>query len=388
MQKYLGEMKCGKFLLDGVCESNKTIYEFHGCFYHGCLLCYTETTFNTCKQMFQHSVNLRHKDRINFIKKNMPNYRLVEIWEHEWDEMVKNNLELKTFLSHNDIVSPLNPREALFGGRTNALKLYHKCNQEINEQICYNDYTSLYPFIEKYGKFPIGHPQILTENLDYSKNKYFGIIKCKILPPRKLYIPVLPARINNKLIFTLCYTCAYETNHTGICTHNDNQRTIFGTWVSLEVDKALELGYQIVKLYEVWHWNICEQYNKNTKQGGIFTSYINKALKEKQEASGFPSNCNSMENKFEYIKDYYENEGIQLDINNITNNKGKRAVAKLKANSHWGYYAMNTNKVQYKVITSPSEWQNMLSNKQYIIHDVKFVKYDTNNLSNKNIITK
>ena len=81
----------------------------------------------------------------------------------------------------------LNPRDALFGGRTNAFKLYHKC--EAGEKIKYYDFTSLYPFVQKYCRYPVGHPIIITENFGNVLD-YFGIIKCKILPPKRLYIPV------------------------------------------------------------------------------------------------------------------------------------------------------------------------------------------------------
>ncbi len=90
----------------------------------------------------------------------------------------------------------------MYGGRTQAFKLYHKCTD--NEKIRYIDYTSLYPYIQKYGIFPVGHPRVLTENFDYSVNAYFGILKIKILPPKNLLIPALPTRIDGKLYFTLC----------------------------------------------------------------------------------------------------------------------------------------------------------------------------------------
>ena len=40
------------------------------------------------------------------------------------------------------------------------------------------------------------------------KLNYFGLIKAKILPPCGLLPPVLPIKINNKLMFPLCRTCA------------------------------------------------------------------------------------------------------------------------------------------------------------------------------------
>ena len=127
------------------------------------------------------------------------------------------------FLGTIEHTSPLNPRDALYGGRTNALKLYHKCT-EPGEEIHYIDYTSLYPYVQKYGVFPTHHPDIITENFD---KKYFGIIKCRILPPCGLYIPVLPVRIIGKLLFPLCRKCA-EEKQTDKYHHTDNERALEG----------------------------------------------------------------------------------------------------------------------------------------------------------------
>ena len=110
----------------------------------------------------------------------------------------------------------------------------------------------MYPYVQKYCRYPIGHPIILTENFD-DINKYFGIVKCKILPPKGLYIPVLPLRINNKLVFTLCKTCA--NNNIETCYHTDTERVLTGTWVTLEVQQAIKQGYIIDQIYEIWHYS-------------------------------------------------------------------------------------------------------------------------------------
>jgi hypothetical protein len=34
---------------------------------------------------------------------------------------------MKTYFDQNDLVDPLEPRDALYGGWTNAAKLYHEC---------------------------------------------------------------------------------------------------------------------------------------------------------------------------------------------------------------------------------------------------------------------
>ncbi len=116
-------------------------------------------------------------------------------------------------------------KDCYFGGRTNALVLHKEFRD--GEKGHYLDFTSLYPAVLKYYKFPIGWPVRITK--DFAPLKavhrcleacqcpnthwylpYFGIIKATFLPPTNLLIPVLPVRINNKLKFPLCYTCAAE----------------------------------------------------------------------------------------------------------------------------------------------------------------------------------
>jgi hypothetical protein len=64
------------------------------------------------------------------------------------------------------------------------MKTYHKVKH--GEEIRYVDVISLYPYICKYGKFPVSHPKVYVEAdcppdcLDRER-----IIKCKVLPPRK-----------------------------------------------------------------------------------------------------------------------------------------------------------------------------------------------------------
>lgn len=58
-------------------------------------------------------------------------------WECELDKELKNNPEMLEFFEAHDLVEPMSARSALFGGRTNALRLYHKCLE--GEFIFYRD---------------------------------------------------------------------------------------------------------------------------------------------------------------------------------------------------------------------------------------------------------
>ena len=171
------------------------------------------------------------------------------MWECEFEKKKKNDCELQDFLKTCEIKSSLKPRDALFGGRTNSIKLYHKC--QTNEKIKYYDFTSLYPYVQKYCDYPIGLPEIITENIQSIEN-YYGIVKCRILPPRNLYFPVLPMKLKGKLFFTLCQKCV--TENISKCEHNDSERCLEGTWVSLEIMEAIRQGYKVIKIFEVWHY--------------------------------------------------------------------------------------------------------------------------------------
>ena len=135
-------------------------------------------------------------------------------------------------------------------------------------------FCSLYPYVLKYEKFPVGHPIIITDGFK-PLDQYFGIAKVKVLPPRGLLHPVLPYTSQGKLKFPLCCTCADGENHPCNCTSDD--RAIIGTWCTPELMKALEKGYLILKIYEVYHWEETSQYGDPTN--GLFTEYINTFLK-------------------------------------------------------------------------------------------------------------
>ena len=284
---------------------------------------------------------MNHLKRINFIRERVRN--LIEIWECDYNNMVKNDVLMNSIVKEeNDLRLPLNPRDALSGGRTETISLYHE------GVIDYIDFTSLYPYVQKYGKFPIGHPEIITENFQ-DLNNYFGLIYCKVLPPRQLYLPVLPYHANGKLLFPLCAACAKDQNNDS-CLHSDEDRCLESTWVSLELNAAVNEGYKIVKIYEVWNWSTTEQYDTITKEGGLFTSYVNTMLKIKQEASGYPTWVQNDTDADKYISNYYTKEGIQLDKSKIVINSGLKALSKFFLKSQWGRYAMQTLKTVSKFV--------------------------------------
>ncbi|KAI2645178.1 DNA polymerase [Labeo rohita] len=234
----------------------------------------------------------------------------------------------------------LKPRDALFGGRTNAYKLYHKVAD--GEKVRYVDFTSLYPYCQARKSYPIGHPEIIHSDFENIEN-YYGLIKVKMLPPQKLLHPVLPSAPTDKLMFPLCRTCAETQSKVLPCTHTDDERAISGTWVSLELLKAIEKGYVVVKVYE---------------------------------ASGYPSDVITDADKRAYIEDYHK-KGIKLD-EKIAHNPAQRSVMKLLLNSLWGRFSLRENLPTSKLLTNPEDFAHFIFGCQY---EIKYFTFLSDNVA-------
>lgn len=252
--------KCYK--LDGYYYDRKTetrnIYEFLGCYWHGCPKCYSpeeickkDRNKKTMKALYDKTM-----ERLEIIKDYFENktseasgsirsVKIHTIWECEFDQ--------QKYPEVDPHLKPIDKRDAFYGGRTETIQLY---NNLPNLKGKYVDYCSLYPAVNKYCKYPIGHPITYTnvdvdeycQSLSYEntggfasevsgkkssfqespgvRSKYFGIMKCKILLPRGLYHPVLPYKQltcdnTHKLLFGLCRTCMNKISVK--CTHFESK---------------------------------------------------------------------------------------------------------------------------------------------------------------------
>ena len=320
------------YFVDGYDVTTKTVYEFHGCLFHGCPTCYPVRDIkHYCApdRIMQELYNATEAKRMALLRAG---FNVLEIWECQWDEQVRTNEAVQRFLASFDLVAPMNPRDAFYGGRTGAVSLHAKAGK--GEEIRYCDINSLYPWVNKTCKYPIGHPHIITQPIDQDIQSYFGLALVDILPPPALFHPVLPVRCGGKLTFPLCASCVKEEQQktllqrTHYCQHTDAERTVRGTWCTPEIEKAIEKGYTLVHIHEVWH------FPESQRKTGLFAEYVKKWLKTKQEASGWPSQCVNIEQKRLYIQEYHEREGIRLDSSQIAKNPGRKAIAKLMLNRY------------------------------------------------------
>ncbi|XP_063971153.1 uncharacterized protein LOC129263814 [Lytechinus pictus] len=378
-----GEARIGNYLADGF--DGTKVYDFYGCLWHGCTTCFKRRdilvpgTADTVESVYHKTI-----ERERAIRNK--GYTVEVIWEHDFQRQLKENADFFQFFKvfKETIRTPLDPRDAFYGGRTGASRLYYKSSKL--EKIGYVDVCSLYPWVNKVGKYPVGHPQIITENFS-NIEEYEGLIKCQLFPPRKLYHPVIPYRppgTSSKLMFALCRTCAIEKQQTP-CTHTEKERMMEGTWVTDEVKLALSKGYTMGKIFEVWHFSETTQYDPESKTGGLFSGYINTFLKVKQEASGWPAECrfpgdeeglpvpeNIRDRRERYLREYLEKEGVKLDPENIKHNPGLRAVAKSALNCMWGKMGQRGNLAKAEYFTDPGAFYQRLTDETREVLRVDF----------------
>ena len=217
------------FKVDGFDRNKKIAYEFNGCFWHGCRKCHPELVGKYDKTI----------EKENILK--ALGYNVVTIWGCEWDN-IKKDLEHKTEIETCAREQKINIRDALFGGRTEAFKSYVKCNE--NQKIYYYGVVSLYPTVNALDRYAVGfkRPVHILNQDDFNKlvyrirkGSFCGIAKVDIIPPRDLYVPVLPDNSEGKLLFHL-------------------NPLIAKTYASVELKLALEKGYTITKIYGAYKY--------------------------------------------------------------------------------------------------------------------------------------
>ena len=222
------------YYVDGYDENTRVVYKFHGCFWHGCPKCYPDRDGMRHKMHDQSMRDVYEATRRKEDTLFSLGYSVIVMWQCEWEQLKRDDETVRSIVDAFELVCRLQPRDAFFGGRTNAVKLYHVVQE--GEKIHYYDFTSLYPWTNKNCLYPVGHSRIVYEPGSTDIAPYFGLVKCKILPPYNLYHPVLPHRSGGKLTFPLCRKCVEQeqpkplTKRSHRCVHTEEERFLIGTW--------------------------------------------------------------------------------------------------------------------------------------------------------------
>jgi hypothetical protein len=352
-----GEVAIGKYFVDGFDEDSQSIFEYYGCFHHGCDKCFSGDIQNPRTKQRLAVARACTRKREEILRSR--GFKVVTTWACEWKKLKCEDPEVLSKVKALDIPVPLHPRDAFFGGRTEAFVLH-----SAGKPLLYQDVTSLYPWVNSRMMYPVGHPEIITRDFK-ELEEYFGLVKCTVLPPKSLHVPVLPMHVGpeKKLLFPLCRTCA-ETFQVGHCTHSQNERAICGTWFSEEVKLAVEMGYTVLKMHTVWHFE--------EKTDDLFASYVKTFYKMKLCSSGLK--FESEEDVQQFIKKIWEKEGIRIfGPSEFRDNPGLRQIAKLMLNNLWGRFGMQENLSKNCFLSDFQKLSDMIDDPKLEIQGVRVV---------------
>ena len=175
---------------------------------------------------------------------------------------------------------------------------------------------------------------------------------------------MLPVRLkcgqSDKLLFPLCRTCA-TTQQQSKCNHTNDERAFTGTWCSNEIALALQKGYRILEIYEVWH------FAKTTDT--LFRDYVRDFMKLKMESSAPPGE------DMDVFKQRVKNH-LGIELGEIKYNAGMRQIAKLCLNSSWGKYGQRINQTQTEYVTEPKDFYKILLNETHEDINIQFLNKD------------
>ena len=105
-------------------------------------------------------------------------------------------------------------------------------------------------------------------------------------------------------------------------------------------------------------------WNYMCKKRGLFADYIKTFQKGKQEAAGWPKDCNTVEEKAHYLRKYLEVEGVQLEASKIGDKKNPTLydLNKRCMNSFWGKWVERQDTLQTTLTHSSETFYKFLEN--------------------------
>ena len=196
------------------------------------------------------------------------------------------------------------------GGRVELFSLcadlQHRSNSHLKAYII--DVNAIYPYLSMISSFPYEAPKILVgrqlENIVLHNNKFYlkegeklhkihsGICQLRLRLARLNKcrgIPFLPFRLESgKSIAMGCRDCAISQRRD-FCECNDNKRAWLDVYSLEEIEIALDYGYEIVQIFEIYYW---------LKGDYLFTDFMKLLASIRLKATPVPSEWESQVEKY------------------------------------------------------------------------------------------
>ena len=348
------------------------------------------------QQIRELNFKMRRSKQKDFLKVISENPVLLEdqevITQCTWNQMKKENPKVMNFMkneykSHVIKEGRLIPREALRGGYVDSYSFSYETKENPYCSFKSYDVRSLYPFLAKTKKFPVGpcerfcdiNPQqieITDKNVMYKSIPMFGIAQVRVFAPRKLRKPFLYCnpKGSNCSYLTLCHECVKTTSTRltfekppEFCSHTDSQRSWVSVYTTVELVKAHLLGYHFT-FYELHHW-------ENSYK--IFTEFIDVLSSQKLKSSGIPNNvdpqkyCDEINANMKFFS-----KDLELTPDNVKFDPDSKEFNKLMLNSVLGKNAQKRSAVSSKITSSLKDIHKACENESIVdIEAVSFSKF-------------
>jgi hypothetical protein len=316
---------------DGYAPLSNTVYIFLKCSWWGCPHCMRDYHESPNQSAILPERGLSAKDVQEHYEVVMhhlhSNYKVKTIWQHEFHTSFFDPYLLKC-------VQQMNPSECFYGGRTEVFKLYCNAAKFPEDEIHYFDVTSLYPSVYAHRMLPMGNPRYyIGYDVDPARlhphhpDRYFGYVRVRISPPNTDRIGLLPQRDT-------------QTQRLTFPVHE-----MEGCWFTEEIYLAMENGYVVHEIYELYHWSANQLSDQHLR------GYVGYFLRMKQEAEGWKklgasSESPSEEEQQEIALRLYHQNGQLAFIRpeKVKFDPVMRSLAKLFLNSLWGKWAQKPSK--------------------------------------------
>lgn len=245
--------------------------------------------------------------------------------------------------------------EFFYGGRCEVFCV-EKLEIQPMEQIKYVDVCSLYPYVCAFKTLPTGVATIFTGGQinparlnSQHPEAYFGYVKCRVRPNIHDRLGCLPTKDKvGRLIFSL--------------------EVKVGTWFTEEIYLAMEQGYVIEEIYQIYHWD------KEQRSDTLFREYVSYWLTIKQESEGWKklglkADATTEEKQLFVEELFHQNQGIgKIHPANVSTNPVMRAIAKLFLNSLWGKFVQKPRSNFSLLLTGPAQLMQLFHDEN-IDHD-------------------
>ena len=97
--------------------------------YTGCPECYTDReTVNPVNDKTMHQLYEDTMKKVRRLKDQ--GFEVKQMWECKLVKEMERDEEMRRYFEEHELVDPLQPRDAFYGGRTNAAKLFHECRDD------------------------------------------------------------------------------------------------------------------------------------------------------------------------------------------------------------------------------------------------------------------